>query len=147
MRAKMKIGVAVFIKMVFYIVAIPIFVTAIPLIIDYTQMQIANEASFRQARERASEIEEMVIGLTHDEIIDILGPGPHSFIATGVPGRARAHWYFLAYEMGMYYEWNSSGQNFRQRIRIVLEMDEKEGTIISTFMIRQVGSSRFVVME
>jgi len=135
------------------IVLIPIliiFTNVMSTVIDRNAMQRANEASFRDARELAAEIDKIAVGLTREEVreavIDILGSNQFSFPPICVPGSARAPWYHFQYHIGTYYEWNSQGQNFVQPIHIVMEMDEVDGTVISTFLIKMVVSD-FVLMD
>jgi len=90
----------------------------------------------------------MVIGLTRDEVIDILGPPQvRGWHVTPIPGVFRASEYYMGYYVGTFYEWSLLGPNYRRWIRLVLAIDEKEETVASTFMVRTYGSDQFVALE
>jgi len=152
MESKTKIDTAIIIKIVFYFVTIPILITTTTTCIGLAQMHRVNEDRFRYAREYAAEINETAGGLTRDEVIGTLGPSLGGQSVAGIPGTTRhperhPDIYYMVYNIGWYYEWNSQGQNFRQEIRLVLVLDEEGETVVSTFMLRQVNSSHFVVMD
>ena len=131
------------------ILTIAVLINTMPAIIGYAQMQRANEAAFVYARARATEIEEVVLGLTRDEVTDILGSTSSGFLSvTGITRMDRhPDLYQMWYEIGWYYEWSRYGNNFRQSIRIVIEKDEEGEAMASTYLIKQINSSDFVIMD
>ena len=148
-KTKIKISAAGLMHATFFAGIAFILVITMPTLIGAFQMRSANEAAFRNARERAAEIEEMVIGLTGDEVSYLLGISDNRFLSTIGMTRIQRHpdVYQMWHDIGWYYEWNSRGQNFRQRIQVVIETDGEGETMASTYLIKQVNSSDFRVME